>query len=347
MPPDGDIDPAELQRQNERLRADLELERRRASENEARADTLDHQVSQSSARIHSAQLAQLQAQEQAADDAVKATANEIAGLKAQLATLQAEGKFQEAADVQEQIGDAAARRQQALQAKGYFAQQRTSFPATPMDPVERFLSDNQGTYSAEDMAWIRQNRRFATDAAFRGRVIQAHGEALQSGIRQRSAEYYQHIENAAYLRPSAPPELPQPEQRQAQPAPTGAGEGGEEPYQPEIRIIRDQDMDQRFEPEPEAFNRHAERPQQRAAGNGSMRAAVAAPPSRRLPMANDRRTILTLTEGERDSAVAMAPYLAEPEVLQGGLPAILNWYNDLKESAAARRIRNGWGNQRI
>lgn len=336
MPPDDQpqIDKDAL---IQRLQADLELERRRAFENEARADNLDHQVSQSSAREHSAQLGQLQAQETAAVDAINATGSEIAGLKTKLANLQAEGKFEEAADVQEQIGDATARRQQAMQAKAYFAQQRSNYSAAPADPVERFLADNSNTYSKEDMDWIRHNRRFATDAAFRNRVIQAHADALQQGIRQRSPEYYSHIENVAYLRPA-----PLAEQPQTQPAPSGYEAESEEPQEPEIRI-REPEMIQQSN---EAFNRRANQPQTSAAGNGSLKAAIAGAPSRRSPTAMDRRTIAELSEQERDTAMAMAPHLAPPEVLQGGEPAILNWYNDGKDSATARRIRQGWQERR-
>jgi hypothetical protein len=55
-----------------------------------------------------------------------------------------------------------------------------------------------------------------------------------------------------------------------------------------------------------------------------------------------RRTVLELTPGERESALAMAPHMAGEDVLRGGEPAVLQWYNELKSSKTADRIRQGW-----
>ena len=48
-------------------------------------------------------------------------------------------RVEEAADGQEKIGDATARRQQEMQAKAYFAQQKAAHSSAPADPVEHFL----------------------------------------------------------------------------------------------------------------------------------------------------------------------------------------------------------------
>lgn len=338
MPPDdGELaDAGELQREIERLKADLDFERRRAAENETRADNLDQQVSRSGQQLHSAQVAQLTAQENAATDAINATAQELATLKAQLANLQAEGKFEEAADVQERIGDAAARRQQAMQAKTYFTRQKELHSSTPPDPVERFLTQNQGQYANEDIAWIRSHHRYATDLGFRNRVIQAHAQALEQGINQRTPEYYKFLEDAGYMR-AAPPAS----QEQGA-APTG--EAGD--LEPEIRIREERGMPQDIDGEPEAYGRRPDRPQQRAAGNGSLRAAIAGAPSRRSVNATGRRTIVELTPDERDTALAVAPHMADAETLAGGQPAILRWWHELKYSPAAERIRREWADRR-
>jgi hypothetical protein len=357
MPPDGETrDAADIQRENAELKAALEASRRQLFEEQARAETLDAQVSQTSARAASAQVAQLASEETRATEALTSIETEIRGLKQQWANLQAEGKFDQAADIQEQLGDATARRRQAMQAKEYYAAQKTAAQAQPTDPVEQFILANQGSLSSEDINWIRQNPRYAKEQNFRQRVISAHADAVGKGIRQRSPEYYKHLEAAGYMRDETPTPAPETEQNQQEgaPAPTGhtggsatsdtgqqADEG--EGDGPEIIIRERPAMAQNTQDDGPAFGRAPERPQPRAAGAGSMRAAIAASPSR-SPMGRGtgRRTILELTPGERDSALAMAPHMAGEEVLKGGEAAVLQWYNDLKNSPASERIRQGW-----
>jgi hypothetical protein len=247
--------------------------------------------------------------------------------------------------VQEQLGDATARRRQAMQAKDYYATQKTQVAAQPSDPVEQFLVANQGSFSKEDQDWIRTNRRYATDPNFRQRVIDAHKDAVGKSIAPRSPEYYEHLSRAGYMRS----ETPQPaatDRPQQQAAPTGY-EGGDATSdtgapagndEPEI-VIRGENMPTNDGP---AFNRRADNPQARAAGPGAMRSAIAAAPSRRPVNAPGRRTILELTPGERDTALALAPHLFDEETLKGGEPAILRAYNELKNSPSAERIRQQW-----
>src|SRR5215472_321989 len=353
MPPDGTtIDP---QDEITQLRADLAQARRHASEEQARADTLDLQVSQARSGTISAQMAQVAAQETAASDSITSIDNEIKGLKAQWANLQAEGKFNEAADVQEALGDATARRRQAMQAKEYYAGQKTQLANAPTDQVEQFLSQNPGVYSQEDATWIRQHRRYATDGNFRQRVMAAHSEAVDKlGLAQRSPEDYQHLERRAYMRPDPAPATPAATTQTESSAPTGYQgdeptsavttdlDGGDE-LAPEI-IIKEPDMPSN-DGGP-AFGRRAEQPQARAAGPGAMRAAVAGSPTRRGVSETGRRTVLTLTPGERETALALAPHIFSAETLKGGEAAILQEYNTWKNSPASERVRQGWIDRR-
>ena len=43
--------------------------------------------------------------------------------------------------------------------------------------VERWLAERPGQHSAEEQAWIRNNRRYVLDPDFHNRVVQAHREA--------------------------------------------------------------------------------------------------------------------------------------------------------------------------
>ena len=225
MPPDGEqLDSAALQEENARLRAELESARRVASEEQGRANQLSVQNAQAGARVASAQQAQLDAQEVSVGNTLTSIDQEIKGLKSRLIALNTDGKFEEAADIQEQIGDATARRRQAMQEKAYLANQKTQLAAVPSDPIEQFLVANRGNFTSEDENWIRQNRRYAEDPNFRNRVIGAHTEAVEKlGLQQRSPEYYRHLERRGYMRQEEPPQQQQ-QQQQQQAQPSGVGD---------------------------------------------------------------------------------------------------------------------------
>jgi hypothetical protein len=358
MPPDDgeqQVDPAALAEENARLKADLEATRRAVAEERNRADTLDNQVSQTNARVASAQAGQIDAQIAAADNTLSSLEQHIKNLKDQKSNLLAEGKFREASDLDEEMADAAARRLQAKQAKDYYAQQKTTIAAAPTDPVDQFIASNPGTYSSEDVAWIRQHRRFATDGNFRQRVVNAHAEAEKLGIAQRSPEYFQLLERRGYMR-SDPPRNDgggNREQQQQEGASAPSGYSGDDPTSgvdagegPEI-IIREPTMPDR-QSEGAAFNRAPENPQPRAAAEGSMRAAIAAAPTRRAMAApgSGRRTVLEMTQSERDAAMAYAPHGMAEEILRAGEPAILQEWDRLRNSGAGRRIAAEWRDRR-
>jgi len=354
MPPDGEqLDSAALQEENARLRAELESARRVASEEQGRANQLSVQNAQAGARVASAQQAQLDAQEVSVGNTLTSIDQEIKGLKSRLIALNTDGKFEEAADIQEQIGDATARRRQAMQEKAYLANQKTQLAAVPSDPIEQFLVANRGNFTSEDENWIRQNRRYAEDPNFRNRVIGAHTEAVEKlGLQQRSPEYYRHLERRGYMRQEEPPQQQQQQQQQqAQPsgvgdAPTGYSDADDGGGGPEL-VITPRSVNQETNMPPAdtggpAFGRRAENPQPRAAGTGSLRQAVAGSPSRRSPVTPGRRTVLEMTQDDYDTAIAMAPHLAPDEVRAGGSPAIAQWWNDLRNSPTARRMKENW-----
>lgn len=98
----------------------------------------------------------------------------------------------------------------------------------------------------------------------------------------------------------------------------------------------------------DATTARPENPQPRAAGAGSLRAAIAASPTRRAPglSATGRQVIREMTPDQRETALALAPHMAPDEVLAGGEPAVLNWYLEENAGPAARRMREKWGAER-
>ncbi len=320
-----------LMDERDRLMAERDSERRRADTESNRADSLQGEVNGASQKLTHATVAGLTAQESAADQTVAAINQEMVGYKKQLAELSAEGKFEEVAEVQEKMADAAARRREAAQTKGYYASQREQASAAPADPVERFLAQNPN-FTKQEQDWIRNNPRYATDRGFNQRVNAAHEEAINASgknLARFSDEYFKHLADAGYMRQPTPTSTPRPTASAAAPDHV---DGGDDPYSDAAEltdvVIEDQ------QPTPAA----APAPRQQT------RATMAAPPSRRAPQApGGQRPTSRLTPEQAEAALAMSEYYPE-DVQNGGDAAIYAYYAKLNTSPMANRKREEWAN---
>lgn len=313
---------AELRAERDALQKERDLYRQQASEEGRRADGL-HLTS--ARREAETAIATLTAQEQAADATIASANTELAALRRQWADFQAEGKFEEAAEVNEKIGDATARRQQASSSKGYFSQQREQAQAMPTDPVDRFLAANQGFNEAEQ-AWIKRNPRYATDAAFRERVNRAHTDAISASIEPQSPDYFERLVSAGYNRPLTAP-------RQDPPVARATDGGAVDTEADETSPYSDAADDTR-ELEP-----HVQTPPPRPAAR-----SVAAAPSRRSPTTPRQPAGgngMSLTREQAEMAIAMSEH-APPEVQDQGEAGLYEWWAKLNTSPTARRLRDSW-----
>src|SRR5690348_18017676 len=102
----------DLQSENARLKAELDAMRARQADVERLAGAYEGQIAEGSRRLANAQVTHLTSQEQQAQSSLHSVEEEIRGLKRQKVTLMADGKFDEAADLDEKLADAAARRLQ-------------------------------------------------------------------------------------------------------------------------------------------------------------------------------------------------------------------------------------------
>ncbi len=300
---------------------------RQARESEARrADGLYARVATGDRQIAAAQVSGLAAQETQAESVITAINGEIAHLKSQKASLYAEGKFEEAEDIGEKIADAAARRNQAQQAKSYYAQQRDTASKQPIDPVDRFLVANPN-YTEAEQIWIKSNPRYATDQDFQGRVNAAHTVLISKGIVRQSPEYFQGLEQAGYMR--APP--------QAQPQPKPAASGGAAAHQGEGGETGEGES-----PYSEGATAIVEEPTVPQPARPQTRGQVAAAPSHRSPTpARDPPGQTRLTPDEAAAALAMSDLFPE-EVQADGEAGIYAHYAKIKNSPTAKRIKADW-----
>lgn len=349
-----------------RLQEALEASQRRNTE-------LETGVAHAARGRLEAESTSLSAQEIAADSNINGLRAEIETLESQEADLMAEGKFREAGAIRTRINTANTRLMQNEDAKGQIAQRReqlrTAQPETQVpsnDPVEQFISSRQNTdrpFSAAEKVWIRQNRRYATDDAFRERVNVAHSTAVGAGLKPGTRDYYQALEDAGYQRPD-------PQTVDLDTAAGGDGDGSpfsDTGHEPSGQVIKLEDggelvigtepprMDRQSQTQPRQeqrptaqpaapqrpaeFGAPAEQPQREAAGRGSMAAA----PTRRSLSGQTR------VQGERryispqdaEMAFSMAQTIA-PDIAAKGMAASVAWWDEWKNSKRANEIRERW-----
>ncbi len=311
----------ELRTQRDAAIAERDAERAIRESEARRADGLYTRVADSSRQLATAQVEGLAAKEAQAEGAINSITTELTGLKSQYANLLAEGKFEEAAELQEKISDAAARRNQAQQAKVYFGGQRETAAKQPADPVDQFLAKNN--FAPAEQQWIKNNPRFATDPEFQARVTKAHNDLVAKGVPAQTPEYFQGLEQAGYMR--APPATRQePAPRAANGGAADPAEGGDpdNPYSEGAVVV--------------------EEPVQTPPARQPTRAGVAASPSHRAP-ATPRQPPgqVMLNADEAATALALSEYMP-PEVQAEGEAGIYAFYQKLKTSGPAKRLKAEW-----
>ncbi len=321
----------EIARENEALRAQVaaanaerDAERTAREAESRRADGLYSRVATADRQLAGAQVSGLAAQEAQAESTITAITNERAALRKEHSNLLAEGKFDEASEINEKMADAAARLNQAQQAKTYFSQQRETASKQPVDPVERFLAQNQN-FTEKERDWIRANPRYATDTDFQGRVNRAHADLVAKGTAPQSTDYFQGLEQAGYMRSA--PQIAADSPLVAR-ASGGAADAGQEPTADD--------------PYSGAAAAPVEEPVQTP--RPQARGQVAAAPSHRAPATPGARPAparVNLTPEQAEAALAASEYFPD-EVKNGGEAEIYAYWHKLNTSSMARRMRDNW-----
>lgn len=312
------------------LQSERDHERNARAEESRRAENLSQQVNVDRRNLIGAQVSNFEAQANQAKSQVDALDSELTGYEDQIAGLNEEGKFKEAAQLSRKMADAAARRSQAQQAQAYFGQQAEQAKKQPADPIEAFFASNRG-YNEGEREWIRKNPRYATDDSFRERANRAHAEFVNAGGDPGSTEYFAKLEQAGYMR-----QAPRPQQQPARTEKPADGEqtGGDggtagADASPLSEAAQETDANtggQKVETTP--------------------RPSGAAAPSRRASPSTPLRGLnRKLTPDEADAALAMSEYFPE-DIQNGGEASIYAYYADLKDnSPTAKRLREEWASR--
>lgn len=339
-----------------RLNAALAAERNANSQLLAERDTVVNRLNES------------ESSRAAAEES--AISGSIAGLKAQIETLEgeesdlmAEGKFREAASVRTKIGTAVTRlthNERLLEN----ASQRQAAPQRSADPVEQFIANAAGgprPFNQAEVGWIRRNSRYATDPAFRERVNMAHSRAVGDlGLSPGDPKYFDHLEEAGYQRvaaaaPGVHREAAAGGGRVAAEEIGGEIDDGSSPYSDtgaehqqgtvvdgvEIIIGQEPVVEQQRAAAP--VQERAEKPQPRAAGTAAGSSIAAAPTRRSLSgqRAVAGQTRIYISPEEAETAFNLAQSIA-PDIAAKGMPAVGAWWAEWKNSKSANDKRQRW-----
>ncbi len=200
------------------LRAQLEESRRLQAAEAERGQRLIDERDNARKEAQTAVDQRFYAEDVAVANAIASAQNEIAQSKAQMASLNSDGKFAEGADEAEKIADAKVRLRQAEGRQQWIAQEKQrakerqeALAQAPQEDVSRYQAQPQITQRTQQ--WIDAHPRFMTDANYRQIAMNAHDTALRRNIPADTDEYFDFIERQTGDRDYEPEERAVPERR--------------------------------------------------------------------------------------------------------------------------------------
>jgi hypothetical protein len=173
---------AQEQKASRALKAQVEQERAARTRAEAQSS--------------SAQTARIDAEEQAVTARLEGAEAAALALRKDYAEALSEGRFDEAAEVQDKMAELRARQVADKQYKTWLAGEKAREAAQPARPVHEGVDLSQ--YSAPQRRWIRDNPEFMDDPKIRAKTFAGHQLAVAEGIEVDSPEYFEVINETVY-----------------------------------------------------------------------------------------------------------------------------------------------------
>jgi hypothetical protein len=117
------------------------------------------------------------------------------GLKADYAAALAAQDFEKVAEIQEQMSDNSARMIQLDAGKKQLEKAPKPVARQPTDMVEQFVS----TMTPQSASWVRSHPEYVRDPKLNRRMIRAHEDAIDEGVKADTPEYFASIEKTLGL----------------------------------------------------------------------------------------------------------------------------------------------------
>jgi hypothetical protein len=179
---DDDVRAMLAQEQKERKRLKAELDQERTSRTRAEATANTHQN------------ARFDAEEAAVTARLGTAEAEATGLKKLYAEALAEGRFEEAAEVQDKMGELRARQAQDKQYQTWLTGEKArAAEQAKQQPVHEGVDLAQ--YSPAQRKWIKANPEFMDDPKVRAKTYAGHQWAVAEEVEVDSKEYFEIIED--------------------------------------------------------------------------------------------------------------------------------------------------------
>lgn len=199
----------DLKKELEAAKADA----RRARDGETAATARTAQVEQEgSAKLKTELEQRISEQEATLDTAITSAQSEVESYRALAAKAMEEGKWAEAAEANENLGDAKARQRDLSTQKNNLASYKEKVKAEAVAP-------RAPAVGAKTQSWIAAHPRFNTDSVYRAEALLAHEKAIKAGIAPESDEYFEQVELATGDRKKVEPKV--------DPVVDKSGEGGD------------------------------------------------------------------------------------------------------------------------
>lgn len=163
----------------EELRKQLEAEK-------IRREAAELQAKQATSEVHKAKAEVDDTNLQLISNAIETVKGQTGALKAAYSRAMSEGDFNKAADYQLELSSNAAKLLQLETGRQAMAER----PKTPADPLESLASQ----LTARSASWIRAHPECATDPRMFRKMVRAHEDAIDDGLRADSDEYFASVE---------------------------------------------------------------------------------------------------------------------------------------------------------
>lgn len=177
---DDDVRAMLAQEQKERRRLKAELDQERTSRTRAEATVSTHQA------------ARFDAEEAAVTARLGAAEGEAAGLRKQYSEALAEGRFDEAAEVNDKLAELRAKQAQDKQYATWLTGEKARAAEQAKQPAHEGVDLAQ--YSSAQRKWIKANPEFMDDPKVRAKTFAGHQLALAEGVEVDSPEYFEIID---------------------------------------------------------------------------------------------------------------------------------------------------------
>lgn len=137
-----------------------------------------------------------------------------AQLRNEYAEAAAAGDWAKAAEVQEAMAENSGKKIQMESAKKIMEKRGKPEPRQPSDPVESFVS----TMTPKSAEWVRSHPEFVHDPKLTRKMLRAHEDALDEGLRADTPEYFKSVEMTLGISKRDEPEGEEPTSAAAAPA---------------------------------------------------------------------------------------------------------------------------------